>query len=70
MVVTDIGLLLFMLVGLLRVRIHGGGMFALTRFLWRQVWLRFLLALVLSINMYSLRVSFGSLLPQSLRFHQ
>ena len=60
MVVTDIGLLLMMLVGLLRVRRHGGGMFALTRLLWRQVWKQFFLALVLSINIYSSRVSFGS----------
>ncbi|KAI0002214.1 hypothetical protein BJV74DRAFT_41381 [Russula compacta] len=41
MVVTDIALLLTMLIGLLRVRRHGGGMFALTRLLWRQglIWL-------------------------------
>ncbi len=37
MAVTDIILLLIMLVGLLRLRHHGGSTFGLTHFLWKQV---------------------------------
>jgi len=37
MLVTDIALLLIMLVGLLRLRLHGGGTFGLAQLLWRQV---------------------------------
>lgn len=36
MVVTDIGLLLIMLVGLLHLRRHGGGTFGVTHLLWKQ----------------------------------
>jgi hypothetical protein len=40
--VSDIILLLIMLVGLLRMRIHGAGTLHMGRFLWKQVrwWLR------------------------------
>lgn len=34
---SDMVLLLFMLVGLLIVRRHGGSMFGLTRLLWKRV---------------------------------
>jgi len=37
MVVTDIALLLIMLVGLLRLRRHGGGTFGIAQLLWKQV---------------------------------
>lgn len=37
MPVTDIALLLIMLVGLFRLRCHGGGTFGLAQVLWRQV---------------------------------
>ena len=39
-----------MLVGLILLRRHGGGMFGLTPILWRQVWWKFCLAVILSIN--------------------
>jgi hypothetical protein len=39
-----------MLVGLILLRRNGGGMFGLTPILWRQVWWRFCLAVILSIN--------------------
>ena len=35
--ITDILLLLIMLIGLLRMRIEGGGTFSLGRILWKQV---------------------------------
>ena len=35
--VTDIVLLLIMLVGLLRLRYHGGATFGMTHLLWKQV---------------------------------
>jgi len=38
MAVTDIILLLIMLVGLLRLRYHGGATSGLTYLLWKQVW--------------------------------
>lgn len=38
MAVTDIILLLIMIVGLLRLRFHGGGTFGLARLLLKQVW--------------------------------
>jgi hypothetical protein len=50
MVVTDIFLLLMMLIGLLRLRSHGGGTFGLTQLLWQQVWRQFLLIVVISIH--------------------
>jgi hypothetical protein len=37
MLVTDITLLLIMLAGLLRLRLHGSGTFDLAQLLWRQV---------------------------------
>jgi len=41
MLVADVALLLIMLIGLLRLRHRGGGMFDLGRLLWKQVrWLR------------------------------
>jgi len=41
MLVTDIALLLIMLIGLLRLRVDGGGAFGLAQLLWRQgvIWL-------------------------------
>jgi hypothetical protein len=51
-----------MLVGLLVLRRRGAGMFGLTPILWRQVWWRFCLAVILSINfnvLYFSRESFG-----------
>jgi hypothetical protein len=44
---ADLALILIMLVGLLLLRRHGGGMFGLTPILWRQVWWRFCLAVIL-----------------------
>jgi hypothetical protein len=45
--VSDIGLLLIMLIGLLRLRRESGGFLALGRTLWRQVrWWQFPLAVV------------------------
>ena len=38
MAVTDIVLLLIMLVGLLRLRYHGGATSGMTHLLWKQVW--------------------------------
>jgi hypothetical protein len=48
--VTDIALLLMMLVGLLRLRNHDGGTFGLVQVLWKQVCLRYSLAIVISIH--------------------
>ena len=45
MLVTDISLLLVMLVGLIRLR-RRGSTFGLAQVLWKQVRLRFLLAVV------------------------
>jgi hypothetical protein len=43
--VSDIGLLLIMLIGLLRLRLKTGGAFVLGRFLWKQVrWWQFSLS--------------------------
>ena len=39
-VITDFILLLIMLVGLLRLRLHGGTLLGLGRLLWKQVGLR------------------------------
>jgi len=53
MVVTDIALLLIMFVGLLHLRRHGSCAFGLTHLLWKQVWWRLSLTLVLQlIDMY------------------
>ena len=53
MAVTDIILLLIMLVGLLRLRRHGGNTFGLTHFLWKQVrWLFSLIAVIWLIDMF------------------
>jgi hypothetical protein len=60
---ADLVLILIMLVGLLLLRRHGGGTFGLTPILWRQVWWRFCLAVIHSINiniLCFLRQSFGS----------
>jgi len=38
MAVTDITLLLILLIGLLRLRHHGGKTFGLNNLLWKQVW--------------------------------
>ena len=46
MAVTDIILLLIMLVGLLRLRVPGGGTFGLAHLLWKQVWSLFSLIVV------------------------
>jgi hypothetical protein len=43
----DTALLLIMLVGLLILRRHDGGKFGLTRLLWKQVWWRISMAVVL-----------------------
>jgi hypothetical protein len=53
-----------MLFGLLLLRRNGGGTFGLTPILWRQVWWRFCLVVILSINinldlLYFSRESFG-----------
>ena len=59
---VDLVLILIMLVGLLLMRRHGGGTLGLTPILWRQVWWRFYLAVILSINfsvLYFPRESFG-----------
>ena len=59
---VDLVLILIMLVGLLLLRRHGGGMFGLTPILWRQVRWRFCLAAILSIDFDVLcfsRESFG-----------
>ena len=48
---ADLALILIMLVGLLRLRRHGSGMFGLTPILWRQVRWRFCLAVILSIDL-------------------
>jgi hypothetical protein len=46
--VSDLGLLLIMLIGLLRLRCEAGGVLALGRTLWKQVrWWLFLPAVVL-----------------------
>ena len=43
--ITDVVLLLIMLIGLIRSRLRGGGVFALGRMLWKQVrWWLFSLA--------------------------
>ena len=47
MLVTDIALLLIMLGGLFRLRRACGGAFGLTQLMWKQVWRRFSLAMVL-----------------------
>jgi hypothetical protein len=58
---ADLVLILIMLVGLLLLRRHGGGTFGLTPVLWRQVWWRFCLAVILSVdfNVLFLRELFG-----------
>jgi len=59
---ADLALILIMLFGLLLLRRHGGGIYGLTPILWRQVWLRFCLAVILSIDFNVLcfsRQSFG-----------
>src|SRR5579863_3741947 len=49
---TDIGLILIMLLGLLRLRRRGGGIMALGRLLWNQVGLwHFFLSILLSIRL-------------------
>ena len=53
MVVTDIVLLLIMLVGLLRLRRHGGGTFGVTHLLWKQVWWQLSPQVLSSIDTYS-----------------
>ena len=48
---TDISLILIMLLGLFRLRRHGGGIMALGRLLWNQVGLwHFFLGILLSIR--------------------
>jgi hypothetical protein len=62
MIFANLALILIMLVGLLLLRRHGGGMFGLTPILWRQVWWRFYLAVILSNNFNVIcfsRESFG-----------
>lgn len=49
MLATNIILLLVMLVGLLRLHYRGGGKFGLAQVLWKQVWSRLTLSLVISI---------------------
>jgi hypothetical protein len=51
---ADLILILIMLVGLILLRRRGGCMFGLTPILWRQVWWRFRLPVVLSINFNAL----------------
>ena len=70
MLVTDIALLLIMLGGLFRLHRSYGGAFGLTQHMWKQVWRRFSLAVVLRfIDMLSFRRGlFGSLLLPLLRF--
>jgi hypothetical protein len=58
---ADLSLILIMLVGLLLLRRHGGGMFGLTPILWRQVWWSFCLAAILSIDSNVLFLSRESL---------
>jgi hypothetical protein len=48
-----------MLVGLLLLRRHGGGTFGLTPILWRQVWWRLRLPVILLIN-FNVLASQGS----------
>jgi hypothetical protein len=63
---SDLVLILIMLVGLLILRHHGGGMFGLTPILWRQVWWWFCLAVILSIDfnvLFFSRQLFGYHLP-------
>ena len=62
---TDIGLILIMLLGLIRLRRRGGGIMALGRLLWNQVWLwHFLNTLPQPVDVYPfIRVSSGSCLP-------
>lgn len=59
---ADISLVLIMLIGLLLLRRHGGGMFGLTPILWRQVRWLFCRAVILSVDFNVLcfsRQSFG-----------
>jgi hypothetical protein len=59
---ADLTLILIMLVGLLLLRCHGGGMLGLTPILWRQVWWQFCPTVILSIDfnvLCSSRESFG-----------
>ncbi|KAN0103995.1 hypothetical protein V8E52_011425 [Russula decolorans] len=46
-IISNLVLLLIMLVGLIILRRHDGGRFGLSRVLWKQVWWRFSLAIVL-----------------------
>jgi hypothetical protein len=49
--VTDIGLLLIMLIGLLRLRLEAGGALSLGRILWNQVqWLQIISLTVIFLN--------------------
>jgi hypothetical protein len=71
--VTDIILLVFMLVGLLRVRLHDGGTLKLGPFLWKQVGGKTLHGPnpFNSLMTFSLgRASFGSYSPLLLRYLQ
>ena len=43
--VTDVVLLLVMLLGLLRMRVDGGGLLRIGSFLWKQVWFQGLFVL-------------------------
>jgi hypothetical protein len=60
MAATDIILLLIMIVGLLRLRFHGGGTFGLARLLLKQV--RWLFTVVVVMSVYGMCLPSGGYL--------
>lgn len=68
--VTDVGLLFIMLIGLVRLRSHRSSAFGLGHLLWKQVWFSMFASLSIHTYFPFVRALFGSSLPALRRSRQ